>query len=419
MIKKYLPKSEFAKNVLTLMTGTTIGQAIPVLVSPIVTRLYSPEEYGVFAIFLSITAILSVISTGRYEFAIVVTEEEETALNLTALSIVISFFLSVFSFALVVAFDSEFADLLGQPEIAVYLYFVPLALFLNGVYQTLAQLLNRKKEYSIISAGKIAQPTLTATTQISFGFFKYGNGLIFGNLFGIVISTALLFSKAWKLFKTKLFQFSVENLKSTALQYKDLPRFSVVGSLLNSLSFNLVNLFLSFLFNPVFVGFYALIFRVLSSPAIVIGTAVGQVYLEQASSEKKKTGNSFNTFKYTSQRLLLAGIPIFTLIYFFIEDVFGFVFGEQWKPAGSYARILLPLFFVRFISTTLSGTLNVYEKWRPSLLIHTSLLVATIVTFFISDQFHFSFEQFLYLNTYLLSALYLVFYFYYYRISRK
>ena len=166
MIKKYLPKSEFAKNVLTLMTGTTIGQAIPVLVSPIVTRLYSPEEYGVFAIFLSITAILSVISTGRYEFAIVVTEEEETALNLTALSIIISFFLSVFSFALILAFDSEFSNLLGQPSIAIYLYFVPLALFLNGVYQTFAQLLNRKKEYSIISAGKIAHPTLAAQFSI-------------------------------------------------------------------------------------------------------------------------------------------------------------------------------------------------------------------------------------------------------------
>lgn len=419
MIKKYLPKSEFGKNVLTLMTGTTIGQIIPVLLSPIITRLYSPEDYGMFAVFLSITAILSVISTGRFEFAIVVTDNDEKALNLTALSILISFLLSVFSFLLILFFNGQITIWLSQPSLSHYLYFVPLALFLNGIYQTLAQLLNREKEYKTLSAGKILQPVSSGITQVSFGYFNVGSGLIFGNLIGIFVASLTLLTKAFLKFKNKLFSFTASDLKQTATEYKDLPKFSVLGSLLNSLSFNIVSVVLTSLFSSTVVGFYALIFRVLSSPANMIGTAVGQVYLEQASSEKRKNGNSLTTFIYTSKRLFIIGIPIFILLFLFIEDIFGIVFGEQWKPAGEYARILLPLFFVRFISTTLSGTLNVYEKWRTSLIIHLSLLSATIFTFLVSYFYHFSFSQYLYFYAALMCVLYIIFYIYYYSISKK
>jgi O-antigen/teichoic acid export membrane protein len=67
VLNKLKPKSEFSRNVLTLMTGTTIAQAIPIAISPILTRIYTPEDFGMFALYMSTASLFSVIATGRYE----------------------------------------------------------------------------------------------------------------------------------------------------------------------------------------------------------------------------------------------------------------------------------------------------------------------------------------------------------------
>jgi O-antigen/teichoic acid export membrane protein len=90
LLTKLKPKSEFAKNVLTLMTGTTIAQAIPIAISPILTRIYTPEDFGVFALYMSLASIISVVATGRYELAIMLPKKDDDAINIVALSTLIS-----------------------------------------------------------------------------------------------------------------------------------------------------------------------------------------------------------------------------------------------------------------------------------------------------------------------------------------
>ena len=90
MINKLKPKSEFSRNVLTLMTGTTIAQAIPIAISPILTRIYTPEEFGVFALYLSIIMLFSSLVAGKYELSILIPKHDKNAKNLVLLSISIS-----------------------------------------------------------------------------------------------------------------------------------------------------------------------------------------------------------------------------------------------------------------------------------------------------------------------------------------
>jgi O-antigen/teichoic acid export membrane protein len=85
MIRRLKPKSEFGRNVLTLMTGTTIAQSIPVAITPILTRLYTPEDFGLLAVFVALTAILGSIANGRYELAIMHPEKDEESINIAAL----------------------------------------------------------------------------------------------------------------------------------------------------------------------------------------------------------------------------------------------------------------------------------------------------------------------------------------------
>ena len=124
MIKKILKKfkiklsgSEFSRNVLILMTGTTVAQSIPILISPILTRLYSPEDFGLFALFLGIVSILGSIANGRYEIAIMLPKKDEDAINISVLSFLISFVFSIVLLLIVIFFSDFIVSILGNEEI--------------------------------------------------------------------------------------------------------------------------------------------------------------------------------------------------------------------------------------------------------------------------------------------------------------
>ena len=141
----FKPKSEFTRNVLTLMTGTTIAQAIPIAISPILTRIYTPEDFGIFALYISIASILSLIATGRYELAIMLPTKDKDAVNIVALSLFISFFVSFIALLIVSIFNTQITSLLGNPDISSWLYFIPLTVLFTGIYQSFNYWSNRKK----------------------------------------------------------------------------------------------------------------------------------------------------------------------------------------------------------------------------------------------------------------------------------
>ena len=132
MIEKLKPKSEFSRNVLTLMTGTTIAQAIPIAISPILTRIYTPEDFGVVALFMAIVMIFGSIISARYEFAIMLPEKEVDAINLVALSILIMIIISFTLFMIIIFNIDLFTKLLKNNELRLWLYFIPLIVFFWG-----------------------------------------------------------------------------------------------------------------------------------------------------------------------------------------------------------------------------------------------------------------------------------------------
>lgn len=145
MINKLKPKSDFSHNVLTLMTGTTIAQAIPIAISPILTRIYTPEDFGVFALFLAIVGFFSVIASGRYEQAILIPKKDEDAINIFALGFIIICSISLFLLIIILIFNNNITALLNNETISIWLYFIPLTVFFIGLFNLLVLFNNRKK----------------------------------------------------------------------------------------------------------------------------------------------------------------------------------------------------------------------------------------------------------------------------------
>lgn len=150
-------KGSFVRSVLTLMTGTSIAQAISILVSPLLTRMYDPSDFGILALFGSIVATIGVVATGRYELAILLPKKEDDAANLVALSMSIALVLSGMTGVVILFCDSEIAKLLNNPLIGFWLYWIPVSVFFTGLYQTLSNWVNRKKEYRRLAISRIAQ----------------------------------------------------------------------------------------------------------------------------------------------------------------------------------------------------------------------------------------------------------------------
>ena len=147
MIRRLKLKSDFSRNVLTLITGTTIAQVIPIAISPLLTRIYTPEDFGLAALFFAFFSILSSIATGRYELAIMSPKSDDEAKHIVFLSILVGAFIFFIATILIWFFDEEIVIFLGNPEIKNWLYFIPFLLFSFGIYQSIYYWLNRKKKY--------------------------------------------------------------------------------------------------------------------------------------------------------------------------------------------------------------------------------------------------------------------------------
>ncbi len=395
------------------MTGTTIAQAIPIAISPILTRIYTPEDFGVFALFLAIVSIFGSIANGRYDLAIMLPKKDEDAINIFALGFIITTSLSLILLFLVVLFNDYFTKLLNNEEISIWLYFVPITVFFTGLFNILNYFNNRRKNYKDIANATIIKSIILAITQLSIGFVKSGaTGLISGQILSQMFANMRLLKN---IIKDKILLSKITKVKIIALakRYKNFPKFSMLAILANTLSVHLTNILISSFYSISTLGFYSLVQRILGMPSALIGRSIGQVFFQEATKEKQQTGKSINTFNSTVKKLVIIGLPSFGILFFIVEDLFAFIFGEEWRIAGIYAQIVIPLFFIRFISSTVSGILIVFERQKNELYINILLIITSFSLIMFLDNFN----DFLYCFSIIMSIYYSMFLIYYYKIS--
>lgn len=410
--------SEFTRNVLTLLTGTTITQAIPIAISPILTRIYTAEDFGVYALFAALTAILGAISNGRYELAIMLPIKHDYAINIAAFAIIITFFMSLFLLIIVLFFNSSIASILGNEDISIWLFFVPVAVFFTGLFNSLRYYNTRIKSYNDISKALIIKSITLAIIQIVMGFFRVGpGGLISGSVVSNIFANTRLFRNTFSK-KNILSQITIAKMKALAKRYIDFPKFSLAAIFANTLSKNLTNIMVSSFYSITTLGFYSFIQRILGVPSSLIGASIGHVYFQAATKEKQKSGSVIITLRSTTKKLILLGFPVFFVLFFVIEDLFSFVFGEEWRIAGQYSQVLIPMFFLRFVSSPIAITTSIYEKQRQALAINIILTLTSISCIVISHILEIDFLLFLKYFSALVSINYFLFIFYYFELAK-
>ncbi|MBN1472858.1 MAG: oligosaccharide flippase family protein [Syntrophaceae bacterium] len=389
-IKNYLlkifPFGGFAKHVATLMTGTVLAGVIGIVVMPILTRIYKPEDFGIFALYTSLLGILTVVVCWRYELAIVLPEKDEDAANLLWTCIIICLGMGLAVFLLVFMFRTVIADLVNAPQLTSWLWFLPLSLMTAGFFRLLNYWSTRRKHFKRLAARQITQSGVTAITQIGAGLFyplMSAGGLIGGALAGHMTATGRL---AWQIKKDEgLFIRNALNkfdLDRVVKRYKNFPIFDVWSALLNTASTMLPALLLGFFFSPVVVGFYALGHQILSAPMTILGASIAQVFFPRAN-EAKRSGNLDQLTLQIFKQLLAIGFVPILLLTIIAPDLFSLVFGTRWFTAGEYVRWLSVWFLFVFISSPLSNIYAIMEKQREGLIVNTVMFVSRLTVLII------------------------------------
>ncbi len=416
LIEKYYTNSEFGRNVFTMITGTSIAQAIPFFLYPVLTRLYTPEDFGVYSLYLSILNFLSLIVTLRYELAIVLPKYDYEALNILFLSIIICFLISLLSFLLIALFGREAAILSGNNKIYYLLYLIPLSLILEGTYRSFNLYAVREKKFKKMTKSVVTYNSLSSLSQILLSII-HGAGLVFGTIIGRFFSVLILSYEFFKDFKKNFQKINLSIIKEKIIEYKD---FSIINSshtISDVLKTSLSVILISRLYGSQVLGFYGLAVRVFQAPMFIIGNSLSQVLYQKLSALKKEEKSLYPIVKKIFIKITIISLPLFILLFFTAPFLFGIIFGDGWIIAGEYTKIISVYIFFYFLIYPFSKIPIILNKQKEYFFIDAagSILFIGIIYFFKKYEF----EYVLIILSVVTSIFYLYTIYWYYKILQK
>lgn len=354
-------KSELVKYIIVLTTGTALAQLINVLFSPLLTRIYTDEEFGEYGLYFRIISLGAALATFRYELSIPLPKEDKTsyrlykfAFNTTVITVIASSLVVLIPFL----FESQSSYQLFYLLIPIGIAFIA---FQNiGTYWAL-----RLKKFRHISYNKVVAAVSGGAMKIVLGKLAFGYiGIIGGLLFGLVVSSFWFLRdlvQANRQFKIK---FKNKGTLAVAKSYDQFPKVNLPHILMDLGRDLLVATIILQLFSKGDFGQYDLSYRMLQLPLAVIGVSVSQVFFQHCS-ELVNQGKSVDGILIRSlKKLTILGIIPFLGVFLFGEEIFSVVFGENWKSAGEFAEVLAPWVFLKFVSSPITSIPLIIDKQR-------------------------------------------------------
>ncbi len=392
-----LRSSQYVHHVAMLATGTAIAQAIPIAVSPILTRLYSPEEFGLLAIFMACAAVLSIIATGRYELAIMLPLDDKDAANLVVLTLKISAVISLFMLLIVVFFNVQLATLLGKQAIAPWLYVLPVTVFTLGAFQVFQFWCNRKAQYRRMSTNRMQQSAAIAIASVLLGWWRMGGGQIIANVFGQSISLLWLGRRVWREHHETFAQVTHVEQRRLARRYASHPLHLVPSHLIGAIALQIPVFLMTHVFSLATAGLFSLATRFVAVPTLLVADAIGSVYRQNISDAYNRHGEFRDIFKKTLCITSVLSLVPFTLLYVIAPSLFAFVYGEAWRVAGEYAQILVVASFFQFVFTPIDKGALVVGATQYIFGWHLTRLLALLALFIVACTVKLAIEQVLWL----------------------
>ena len=373
----------FKRNVVTLMSGTVLAQAVPVGISPILSRIYSPDDFGLLALYAALASIIATIVTFRYELAIVQPEDDEDAVALVWISLAAIGIIFTLTLLAVFSYNYFKLEFLGVEEIRGWLYLLPLSVLVLGVFKISNRWLLRNNSYKSISQVTICQSLFSSVFQVTIGLLFFKGGLIIGQFVGQTAASVVAGFKSVQKNKKCSFGINKERVWLNLKKYKGMPTYSTAGALADILSIQMPILMISRYFLESAIGAFSLTFRVLNLPATVVSSAVSQVLFKRINDMANVNSRGITQFIFKLFALnLVLMIPFIVLVHLYGEQLFALIFGEPWRDAGKMATVLIFAVGIRFVVSPLSAVLAIEKNIKLGTLWQFLYLATIFMTLF-------------------------------------
>lgn len=364
LLRRLRPRGDFGRSVLTLVAGTGFAQVIVIASSPILTRLYSPADYGVFAVATSIMAVLIAVTCLRYEYAVPLPESDVAAANVVASALLVDLGMSLASLLVMALLGQAILGALGAAALGPYAVLIALGQLGGGAATTLTSFAVRTKAFSEIAATRLTQAVALVGVQVGLGLVGLGApGLLLGDIAGRVSGSGRLAGAAWRTHAAAFRLVSRAGIAAAARRYRRFPILSSPSALLNVLGLQLPVLTIVALYGTSAGGHFALADRVCSIPLTLVAGAVGQVYLSEAARSIHTQPQAVRSlFLRTTRTLARMAIGPAILLAVLAPFLAGLVFGSNWSETGLFVAILAPMYYVAFVTSATGETLYVVER---------------------------------------------------------
>lgn len=394
--------NKFIGDSFLMILSSGIAQVILIITTPIITRLYSPTEFGEFTIFSNIAMILIPIINARYDLLIVNTKNDRSANILSQ----ISFLISLLILLILIPIFAISAWL--YPNFILDFIFIIIMLFLVSLTNIFTNYLNKERKYKVLSLINVFRAGSMALLQIIFGLLALGSlGLIIGFSLSYIAGITLgykTFKKHFNIVRDK------EETKALFLENKNQLVYSTPSILLNSLSFSVVVFFIGILYTNTEVGIYGMAIRVLGIPVTIISLGLSKIFMQQANDYYIEYGNFRNLLLKFSSILVIVSIILYVPLYLFSEELVNILLGHSWVDAITVIKIVIPLFVIRLIVSTVSLSVILLQKQQLELILQALFLIGTTATFVISKMLNLTFLNFVSINTVVLIVSYMIFF---------
>ncbi|QQV10600.1 lipopolysaccharide biosynthesis protein [Acinetobacter johnsonii] len=394
--KKSLENNKLFKNILKMVLGTGIARIIGVASIPILTRLYTPYDYGVLAVFVGLIAVISPILSLRYVVAIPLPKKDESAINLVALSLMLMGCMSVVIGLIFYFFIDVFAQWFDIAVLQDFWWLIILGAIAVALYEMLSLWATRQQHYSIIARTKVTQSLIGEGSKIVLGLLAIKPlGLLIGNIFEQSAGSISFIYKFKEDFIRLKFHIHKKIFYLLWNYYRGFPLFRLPSQFLLVFSMQAPAFFAASLYGATSTGQLSLALMAMALPISLIGASVSQVFYGEISNIGKGSEEKIkNLVIVVQKKLFLVGIPITLFIFFAGEFIFKIAFGNKWIEAGQYASILAPYLLLQLTSSPLVQVLNVYNAQLSFLAINVFRAIGLVSIYLYCQYFNIEMSDF-------------------------
>lgn len=370
-----LRKSSFIKNLFIVISGTALGQVVSYALSPVISRLYSPVDFGIYGSFSTALQIVGALITLDYYQAIMIPKDNDEAWGLFLLSCLTTIVIGAGFFLFCLIFPNLIQNVIKAPQAWILGLFV-LGIFLIGIALSLQAWCVRIKAFKTTSASQVIRGLTNSGTQLGLGYIGGGapaliSGTILGELFATVNLAKVVARDRRVLHKAR----RRNNIWKLAKEYRDFPFYSASANVINTFSTGLPIFLLARYYGIATAGAYAFGIRIAAAPMDLVTRALRLVLYQKAAETHNYGGSLFSLYiKFTGGLFALSLVPAMIII-IWAPAIFSWVFGAQWRLAGVFARGIIIWLVFMFCALPANLCARIVRMQRQLLLYNVIVLI--------------------------------------------